>query len=172
MSIIRANKWLRPSQQEPDGVVSGVPIKITEVKLPQSAASGFSGGYQLLSQATTANTNQITSFTYTPVLSSSYILYIAFIECDRSSNTNSESLYVFINNTPYSESYTYPRVSGHEPWMPRTQQGVYTNTNGGVLTFSIRARNGGGWSQYIGNCGGTTGGQIMQDKIQIFEYLR
>ena len=151
-------------------ITAGAPIKITQVTIPYSTAAGYNGGYQTFENASTANTNQLYSFTYTPVAVSSYIHYMAFLQSDRNANVGAESLYVFINNTAYSQGYHYPRVSGNEPWQPMTQSGVYTNTNGSTLTFSIRARNSSGWTQYIGNA--VNGVQVLSNTIQIIEIQR
>jgi hypothetical protein len=169
MSTLQANTWTTSNLYGGD-ITAGAPIKITQVTIPYSAATGYAGGYQTFESATTGNTNQLYSFTYTPLRNSSYIHYLAFLEMDRSSNPGPEVLYVFINNVAYSNSYTYPRVSNYEPWQMRGQSGVYTNTDGSVLTFSLRCRNGSGWTNYIG--GTATGGQIMTNTIQIFEVQR
>ena len=169
MSTLQANTWTTSNLYGGD-ITAGVPIKITQVTVPYSAASGYSGGYQTFESATTGNTNQLYSFTYTPVRNSSYIHYLAFLEMDRNNNTGPEVLYVFINNVAYSNSYSYPRNSGNEPWQMRGQSGIYTNTDGSTLTFSLRARNSSGWTNSIGLT--NTPNQIMTNTIQIFEVQR
>jgi hypothetical protein len=170
MSWIVADVWQVPTALVPAGVTAGVPVNFTTITVPYSAAAGYSGGYQTLASATTANTNQLYSFTYTPVRNPSYVLYLAYVDIDRNANVGPESLYVFINNTAYSQSYSYPRVSGDEPWQSRCQSGVYNNTTGGTLSFSLRVRNGSGWTNYIGSA--TTANQVLSNTIQIIEYAQ
>jgi hypothetical protein len=169
MSTIQANTWTTSSLYGGD-IVAGAPVNITQITVPYSAAAGYTGSYQTLENSSTANTNQLYSFTYTPILTNSFIHYLAFLEMDRNNNPGPEALYVFINNIAYSQSYTYPRASGNEPWQMRGQSGVYTNSTGGTLTFSLRARNGSGWNNSIGLT--NTPNQIMTNTIQIFEVPR
>ena len=169
MSTIQANTWTTSSLYGGD-IVAGVPVKITQIVVPFSSAAGYSGGYQTFESATTGNTNQLYSFTYTPLLTISFIHYLAFLEMDRNNNPGPEALYVFINNTAYSQSYTYPRVSGSEPWQMRGQSGLYTNSDGSTLTFSLRCRNGSGWTNSLGAVVSNT--QITTNTIQIFEVPR
>ena len=168
MSIVKANAWVT-SDQRGNEIYAGAPVKIQQFVIPQSTTS-FSGGYILLSAATTSNTGSMYSFTYTPKLSSSMITYQAFLACDRTSNANAESLWMFINGSAHSVSFTYPRVSSQEPWQSRGLSGVFENTSSSNITFNIRGRNGGGWTQYIGTTVGGT--QIMSNTVQVIEYQK
>jgi hypothetical protein len=167
MSIVKANSWSR-SNVAGNEVTAGAPIKITQITVPYSSASLGTGGYQTLANSTTSNTAQLYSFTYTPAKSSSYVFFQGFFQVDRNTSAGPEAFYIFINNSPYATSYSYPRVAGHEPWQSRGLSGVFNNTTGSTMTFSLRQR--ASWTNYIGSAIGND--QVMSNTIQIIEYLK
>lgn len=163
MSAFKANRLLTR-----DGTVMGTPINIVTYTIPPSSASVVANGYIAnLSGFTTSNTTNLYSFYYTPVSKSSHIVYVAALDVDgNSSAAYNEHLLVFINNVPYSTSYYYRRNSGNEP-MSKSQSGVYNNTSGATLSFSIRGTNNNGGAMYLGTA--YTGTQSMSNTITIFE---
>jgi hypothetical protein len=167
MSIVKANSWSRRDASGNE-VTAGAPIKITQITVPYSTATSPSSGYITLASSTTSNTGQLYTFNYTPAKSSSYVFFQGFFNMDRISTTGPESLYIFINNTPYAISYTYPRVNGHEPWQSRGLSGVFNNTTGSTMTFSLRVRS--SFTSYVGST--TNNDQVMSNTIQIIEYLK
>ena len=168
MSWIKANKFVNLL----NNTVRGTPVNIASFAIPYSTVSSYSGAsvYTSLSSFNLANTNQFYSFTYYPVKASSYIVYTALLDVDGTGVNNYDYVLIFINGTPYSNSYCYRRVSGHEPYS-KSQSGVYTNVDGSPCIFSIRATNSAGISMSVGQAYGG-GDQGMANRITIFEVQR
>jgi hypothetical protein len=166
MSNIRADAW---HSTNPINPVYGTPIKITTITVPYSSASATLG-YKTLTEYSTSNTASLYSWTYTPARASSMIQWIAAVTMDRNNNPGQEALIMFVNNSPMSCSYLYPRNSGTEPWQNRTQSGVYLNTSTSNVTFDLRCCNASGWTNTIGSNYGNS--QTMSRTVLIFEYQR
>jgi hypothetical protein len=167
MSNIRADAWHSTNRINP---VYGTPIKITTITVPYSSASA-NLGYRTLTEYSTSNTASLYSWTYTPARASSMIQWISAVTMDRNGNTAQETQIMFVNGSPMSCSYLYPRDSGSEPWQNRTHSGVYLNTSTSNVTFDLRCSNGGGWTSYVGGNAGANN-QVMSRTVLIFEYQR
>jgi hypothetical protein len=167
MSWFKANKLVNVN-----GTVRGVPVNMVSFPIPYSAASVTSSGYiSDITGFSFANTAQLYTFTYYPVKSYSYIVYNALLDVDSGSGTSyNEHLITFINGTPYSTAYFYRRNAGHEP-MSKSQSGVYLNTNGQGVVFSIRGNNNAGSVMTLGQAYGG-GDQGLANRYTIFEVQR
>ena len=168
MSTIRADAWYSTNPKNP---IYRTPIKITEVKIPYSTAAAAISGYRRLDEFSTGNTASLYSFTYTPARANSLIVYSAYLHSDRNSSGNWEVIVIFVNSSPKSVSYSYPRVQGSEPWHAKNQSGSYINTSTSNITFDIRCASGAGWGQSLGFAYSNTG-QVMARTIQIMEFQR
>lgn len=164
MDSLIVNNWKSSS-----GTLYAAPLQFQYVNIPYSTGSATLGYTSTLAGYTTSNTALLYSFTFTPVSTSSYIMWMMAIDCDRSNNTAQEHICMFINGTPYSSSYLYPRNSGNEPYQ-HIQSGTYTNSSTAAKTFAIQGASGLAWTQYIGKSSGT--GNQMSNCILIFEYPR
>jgi hypothetical protein len=164
-SQVKFNAW-----QNTSGTPMGTIINARLVTIPYSTATPSGVGYTALSNLTTSNTASFYSFTYTPVSSSSYIVWNAFLDVDRAWNSNQEVLAIFVNGSPASSSFRYPRVQGHEP-NQHAQSGTYTNSSTSNVTFDVRYMNGAGGTGYLGQANGG-GDQTMANNIVIYEVQR
>ena len=166
MSWFKANKLVNVN-----GTVRGVPVNMVSFPIPYSAASATASGYiSDLTGFSFANTTQIYTFTYYPVKPYSYIVYNALLDVDGGGTGYNEHLVTFINGSPYSTAYFYRRNSGHEP-MSKSQSGVYLNTNGQAVVFSIRGNNASGTVMTLGQAYGG-GDQGLANRYTIFEVQR
>lgn len=161
---LKVDKW-----QSTSGVLFTPPVKFQYVNIPYSSGNASLGYVTSLSGYTTANTGQIYSFTYTPALATSTIMWMFICDMDASSNGSQKHLCVFVDGVCYSNGYLYARNSGNEP-QQFNQSGSYTNSSTTAKTFSIRTGSGGNWTNYLGQS--INQGNPMANAILIFEYPR
>jgi hypothetical protein len=139
--------------------------------IPYSTASVSSTGYTTLSSITTSNTTSLYTASYTPVSSSSYLVFNCFLGMDRGGGVNQpETCVLFVNGTALASSFRYPRVQGHEP-SQYVFTGTYTNSSTSSVSIDIRAKNGSGGPISMGQAYGG-GDQTLANNIIVYEVQR
>ena len=145
MDVLKVNSW-----QNISGSTMQAPLKFEYYDIPYTTASVATTGYiSSLSGYTTSNTTAMWGFNYSPVSSSSYIMWMLTTDIDRDTNGYQEHLCVFVDNVCYSSSFLYPRTSGNEPCLHH-QSGTYTNSNTSTKSIYIRGARGNGGTMYLG----------------------